>query len=328
MFSTGRKIKILYCGITGRHSSDIYRLKGFFQNNLDVYALDYRKIFSFGGEILLLDSILHAVYSFQPDLIFVNKGEKISPNIIKTIKKYFPEILWFLFYGDMREKLTLFMKRNLSNYDALLINADDKEYWDMYKEAGIKMIFYYHSATDTDIFKKILNIKEKYDIGFFGGNYHGNFPDSILRYKIVEALIVKYKVLIHGNAWGGYGNKAVYGDEYSKAASSCKILLGISNFNHIYKYTSNRTWNSMATGFVLHYYFNGIEILFKNNYHLVWFKKPNEMFKLIDYFLEHPVERKRIYRNGRELMKKDHTYKMRAKELSKIFLEVKHVKSA
>lgn len=317
-------MRILYCGITGRHSSDIYRIKGFSQYGMNVYSLDYRRLYVTGGIELLRDSMLHIIYSFQPDIVFVNKGEKFTAKVIKQLKQYFPNVLWFLFYGDMREKPTPYMKSNALVYDALLINADDEKYFEMYRNIGVKKIFYYHTATDTNVFKKDFKIPEKYDIGFFGGNYYGSFPDSVTRYEIIEALLSRYNVLIHGTAWGGYGKRSVYGEDYAKAASSCKLLLGASNFSSVHKYTSNRTWNSMANGCVVHYYFNGIEEFFKNNYHLVWFKKPSEMFRAIDYLLENPDERKRVYSNGRKLIKEQHTYKKRAEELFKIFMEVKH----
>ncbi|MHA2363883.1 MAG: glycosyltransferase family protein [Candidatus Hodarchaeales archaeon] len=322
MFSNGKKIRLLYLGVNKRHTSDLYRLKGFFQQDYEVWFLDFRELWAQGKQILR-DSIIHALHSFDPHAVLVNKGEKFTANLIDEIKSFFPNIPWLLFYGDIREDVQPWLCSTLNSYNALLINAKDKEYWNMFKQAGAKRIFYHHTAADTEIFIKDPEIDEYFDIGFFGGNYYGKFPNSVMRYDLISSLMHRYKMLIYGSNWGRTGKTAVYHREYAREASSCKILLGLSNFNEVGLYTSNRTWNSMAVGFVIHQYFKGIENLFHNKKHLVWFKKPNELFYYIDYYLDKPDVRNTIYKNGRKLIIREHTYKKRAEELTGIIKKLR-----
>jgi len=62
-------------------------------------------------------------------------------------------------------------------------------------------------------------------------------------------------------------------------------------------------------------YFKGIEELFENRKHLVWFKDIKEMMELIHYYLKNENERKEIFENGRQLITSNYTYKAKAWEL-------------
>ncbi len=316
-------MKILYLGHTGKHASDHYRTKGMFDIGFDVYFLDYRTIAKTQGHDSLLAALVHAIYMYEPDAVLVNKGEIFQPEHIVQLRKYFPEVIWLIFYGDIRERVDGFLQKNLRFYDALLINADDEEYHKKFTKFGIRKIFYHHTATDPEIFEKKDKFKEVYDIGFFGGNYYGHFPNSKERFDIIHALMGKYRVLIHGSGWGAYAGKHVYGDQYVEQTSKCKILLCTSNFNNVNKYTSNRTWNSMACGFVIHQWFNGIEKIFKNKHHLIWFHQIKQLYQIVDYYLEHPEKRKEIYQNGRNRIISKHSYKVRAKELKSIINQLR-----
>lgn len=73
-------------------------------------------------------------------------------------------------------------------------------------------------------------------------------------------------------------------------------------------YTSNRLYNILSSsGFCLTLWFPGIENLFVNKKHLVWFKDTKEMTKLIDYYLKNPKERSRIAEYGNKLYLARHT---------------------
>ena len=71
----------------------------------------------------------------------------------------------------------------------------------------------------------------------------------------------------------------------------------------------------MACGFHMTQYFDGIETMFENHKHLVWFKSYLELVRWVEYYLNQPNERKRIYLEGRKLLEKKHTYKVRAEEI-------------
>lgn len=99
-----------------------------------------------------------------------------------------------------------------------------------------------------------------------------------------------------------------------------KIILGSSWRNDIDLYSSDRIFNVLgAGGFYLCSYFPGIERLFENHRHLVWFKTQEEGLELARYYLSHNDKREKIAYNGYMLVKEKHTYKERVKNIFDIF---------
>ncbi len=95
-----------------------------------------------------------------------------------------------------------------------------------------------------------------------------------------------------------------------------KIVLGSSWRNDIELYSSDRIFNVLgAGGFYLCSYFPGIEKMFINRKHLVWFKTAEEGIQLTRHYLIHDKEREKIAYNGYELVKNNHTYKDRVKNI-------------
>lgn len=81
-------------------------------------------------------------------------------------------------------------------------------------------------------------------------------------------------------------------------------------------YTSNRLYNILAAGgFCLTLYFKGIEDLFENKKHLVWFKDLDEMEELANYYLENKEERDEIAREGQKHYYNNHSAEHRIRFL-------------
>ncbi len=99
-----------------------------------------------------------------------------------------------------------------------------------------------------------------------------------------------------------------------------KIVLGSSWRNDIRLYSSDRIFNVLgAGGFYLCSYFPGIETLFHNHKHLVWFKTSEEGLKFAKYYLQNNEEREKIAYNGYMLVKEKHTYKERIRNILDVF---------
>ncbi|WP_196607047.1 hypothetical protein [Pectinatus frisingensis] len=92
-------MKILYLGIFDDHElgGDIVLRKGFLQNNCEVESLDYRKLFSINNIDVAISKIL--LIARGKDLVFVGKGELITPILLKKLKKI--GISTALWYGDI-----------------------------------------------------------------------------------------------------------------------------------------------------------------------------------------------------------------------------------
>ena len=64
-------------------------------------------------------------------------------------------------------------------------------------------------------------------------------------------------------------------------------------------FTSNRTTKVLMSGaFLMIKRFSGIESIFTNHKHLVWFDTVSEALQLADYYLTNDCERERIANNG------------------------------
>jgi spore maturation protein CgeB len=77
------------------------------------------------------------------------------------------------------------------------------------------------------------------------------------------------------------------------------IVLGYNRTQVVDRYFSNRTYLTLAAGgFHLTSYVPGLESMFKNHVHLVWFHSTEECLDLLEHYLGRPEERERIAREG------------------------------
>ncbi|HPI19305.1 MAG TPA: glycosyltransferase [Candidatus Kapabacteria bacterium] len=90
--------------------------------------------------------------------------------------------------------------------------------------------------------------------------------------------------------------------------------------------TSNRLYNIISSGgFALVSWFPGIDKLFENHKHLVWFNSPEEAISLMEYYDNNIEEYNNIKRNGKELFENKHTASLRLNNMFDI-LEGKETK--
>lgn len=312
-------MRILYLGVFASHCSDRYRLTGFQNCGFDCRFLDFRRLNREFGIKKTYTVIKNNILGFEPDLVFVNKGEIFKNANIKALRNVDRRMKWVLFYGDHILTLPPFLKDVAKEYDGILVETDDWEYCSELEKAGAKKVYYYHSATDPRVFKK-LRVEEICDVSFFGNDY-STFPLSAMRKEMIQKILdSEFSIAIYGaSKWYGHGKGMRWGADFATAASQSKIILGISTTDKLNKFASNRVWNSMAVGFHLTHYFKGIEMLFRNHHHLVWFKSIEEMMELIKFYSKNDGGRRRIYNNGRQLIQFKHSYYQRALELIPIY---------
>lgn len=90
-----------------------------------------------------------------------------------------------------------------------------------------------------------------------------------------------------------------------------KILLGLMDdeWSRLKTCFSNRVVNTLACGgFLIQRYTPGLKTLFANHEHLVWYNTEEELISLIEYYLDKPIDRKRIGSQGRDLVISTFTY--------------------
>lgn len=78
-----------------------------------------------------------------------------------------------------------------------------------------------------------------------------------------------------------------------------------------------RVWDILgAGGFCITNYQAELPLYFVNGEDLVWFRSRSELFELVDYYLEHEDERRRIAENGYRKVKEFHDYTSRIDEIA------------
>lgn len=311
------KIKLIYIGAFQKHCSDTYRVNGLISSKkFDlVKIIDFRKDFNWYKDLSINCS------KNKVDVVLINKGDSISFQTLKAIKSANKNVLFVYWYGDMRNEIPTFACEMSKIVDLVLVNHKDKVLLDTLGSYGAKVDFS-HTATDTDVFVK-KNIPERYDFGFFGGNYSGKFKDASFRETIVKAVLDSSKSFnLIGKGWDRGNPNLVYGDDLVEEMSKCRILITISNYNEISHYTSNRTWNQLASGFCFVKKFKGISDYFKDEKHCIFFEELDDFFLKANYYLDNSKERNEIYKQGRKLVKTHHTYTQRANKMFQIFTEM------
>jgi len=90
-----------------------------------------------------------------------------------------------------------------------------------------------------------------------------------------------------------------YNAECVKVCRASGVVLGINTVDDVRLYFSNRTFHTLASGgFHLTGYVPGLETMFDNGRHLVWFRSDDECLDLIGHYLDRPDERARIAAEG------------------------------
>ncbi len=175
------------------------------------------------------------------------------------------------------------------------------------------------------------------DVVFVGGGKGYNHPEWPYRKQLIEFLET-----IPGYAKYGHPEKLVRENDLNQLYANAKIVVGDSlnvGFNHP-NYWSDRVYETTGRGgFIIHPYIKGLEKDFKLNGPLPVASPASEieivtyeygdfegLKKLIEYYLEHPEERKEIQKRGFERTKKDHTYVNRMKEMLDIVFSPKSIK--
>jgi glycosyltransferase involved in cell wall biosynthesis/tetratricopeptide (TPR) repeat protein/2-polyprenyl-3-methyl-5-hydroxy-6-metoxy-1,4-benzoquinol methylase len=173
-----------------------------------------------------------------------------------------------------------------------------KAYIEPMRAKGCENIFWLPLACDPEIHGR-KDLDEKYDVGFVGSVT----PAHVRRKRLLDEI---------GRHFSLHTDRK-FMDEMAEVFSQSKII-----FNEAINRDLNmRVFEALCSGSLLvtdSAPGSGLEYFFKDNEDLVIFKEEN-LIERIRYFLEHPEERRRIARQGREEVLARHTYDHRAKSL-------------
>lgn len=277
-------------------------------------AFDYRK----AGEspASMNKRLLNAARAFKPDLVHLGKCERVNGGTVGAVKKALPKCVVIHFYGDYRKAPQKFAVDIGRQADWTLFQHNDARQHKQYLDRGVQRVGCWRAGTNPSVYKPV-KCKKIYDVVFMAND--ANFlPGHKDRRQMISTLA---KTGIHVHLFGHRWNKLAKrpnitahpyaaAEKFAFACSQAKITLGCNAVHDVYLFCSwPRLLNSMASGaFHLTWYFAGLETIFQNRKHLVWFKSPKECVKLVKHYLSRPGERDRIARVGRKEVLAKHTW--------------------
>lgn len=148
-----------------------------------------------------------------------------------------------------------------------------------------------------------------FDLVFVGSkNYHPEWP---YRPQLINWLHDRFGARFRH--YGNGGKAIIRGAELNQLYADARVVVGDSLcLRYEYPdYWSDRVYETLGRGgFLIHPRVPGMERTFTDQKHLVFYEYGNfeQLAELIDYYLDHDVEREQIRAAGHQLVRAHHTY--------------------
>lgn len=159
------------------------------------------------------------------------------------------------------------------------------------------------------------------DVAFVGSWRPGYHHESPHRAELVSWLRSTYRNRCR--FWGGAG-RSMRGPALRDLMASVKVFVGDScRVGQLARYWSDRIPETVGRGgFLLHPYLEGIEEHFTDGEHLrLWpVGDWGELRRLVDYYVAHDEERRRIAEQGRRHVLETATYTVRVRQLEALLV--------
>lgn len=291
-----RRKKIMYIDLFCKENSNPFWLKAF-QKHGAVQPFDIRRDD--------LNTLASRIASFRPDHIHLGGSVKkgiIQPKFLAKIMRN-SDCTISAFYGDARYSTYHYDLGWVVNH----VYMSNKTHIEQNRSLGLANFRYLPCPTDPEVFRPV-DGEKKHNLLFVGNN------NNLSRLELLRKIHGRFDLSVAGEGWEGEGFKTLteaYAHEFSRLVGQARILLGLigDEWSGLEAYFSNRVPNTLACGaFLIQRYTPGLERVFRNHEQLVWYRTEEELFSLIERYLGQPAERKRIARQGRELVVASFTY--------------------
>lgn len=260
---------------------------------------------------------------FNPDITFmqIQGGGVVDAATASQLKGYI--VNWT---GDVRAPLPQWYKEIGKNVNITCFsNTTNVE--EMKKE-GYNVDFI-QVAYDERIFTPKGIKWDVPEIVFMANNYNNLFPLSKLRYDIAHKLKGHFgqRFMLCGTGWDVDAvNLNLQLEKEAMVYRSCKIAINANHFDYK-RFTSDRMFRIMGSGaFCLTKWYPDYEKDFIDGVHLRIFHNLDEMVYLINYYLEHEEERKKIAEAGYKYVRENFTWDSIIPHLKRMN-QIQHVKT-
>ncbi len=298
-------MKILVAGPLENLVSNVHFIRRTFaQLGQEVESFDYRAIAKKEGNDAMHEKLAGAIESFKPDVLFLVKGERVDPLVIREIAGKTHVALHY-----MDSPIHGWLVRLGRECDSFWVTAGGLV--EKYRKLGFRNVHHIWEGVDPKVHRHIEEEVPEYacQVAFMGTNKAGR---ELLLREVVKA---GFDLKIWGERWPGdmpVVSEFIGEDDFARACFNAEIVLGLNDDNKIQDYFSLRTALTLASrGFHITSYVPGIENWFVSGTHLAWFKvarkklRPwqadySDCIRVIRQYLEKPQERRRIALEGQK----------------------------
>ncbi len=236
--------------------------------------------------------LIKYLVNYQPNIVLIFFPRDLNYTSIAKMRNNWPEAVYIGHDGDAWPKLQKFPRIQTAKGVDILTATNNGRYLDDYREGGVKNCVFLPNICDPDIDKRYeVSDNWRINILWTGKAKHGANSDETIREEIVKKLMTRNDAAIYGHM----GKEQIGGMNYLYAISGAKIGVSINAVNDVKMYHSDRLIHYLACGTcVIAKKVPDTDLLFKDGIHLKYFDTIDEFFELLDWYLAHENERKRI----------------------------------
>lgn len=227
--------------------------------------------------------------------LYVESGQKYFPKNIEKLA-----ILSGCYLIDVHVDFSL--RLEMAKFFDVVFVAQ-KDYLGRFREAGVKDVFWIPFGCDPEVYQAYQS-PYLYDVAFVGHVA----PDNRRRAHLLSLLEKRYRMNDYRKFYSPQETARVY--------ASSKIVFNVSAYGDL----NMRVFEALSCGRLLmtDAIDNGLGTLFRDKEHLILYRDEDELAKLVDYYLAHDGEREAIARRGWELVRAEHTYAHRMRQVFEI----------
>ena len=261
-----------------------------------------------------------AMRRFRPEFVLVWKT-CISPALLRRLTQGCKSAVYCVdWFQELPEDLC-----ELARIADLFL-LTNRGQLDLYRRHGARRPATWLQAFDpkTHVAREPAPAGMRCDVAFIGR------PGVPARRELLARVDAEFDLKIWGLRWEeladryrGVQQRSIVPEQYPLVCRAAKVILGRDATIDVDLYFSDRLWLTLGSGgFLVTNYVPGLEELFENHKHLVWYRSPDECVEQIRHYLPRDEERLRIAEAGRDLVVRNHTYVHRARELLQMLAAV------
>ena len=243
---------------------------------------------------------------FRPDVVFVFFRD-LPSLLLSEFRAQARVVLWC---EEALEDLDPTVVEYFRNADLVCLSNPARLPW--LRERGLDNMVFLLSGFQPRFHRPAPAVRPVRDVAFIGGpGRRGQ------RAELLAEISARCSTEIFGMHWDRWTpvhpGLRVHGPvrprRYAEICATSRIVLGTNEVNDDFCYFSNRTFLTLACGgFHLTHYVPGLERVFRDGEHLVWFRGRDDALAKIEHWLAREADRRRVAAGGHALAMGHHRY--------------------